>query len=116
MAPAAGVAGVVDPLGKRVDAPDAGRDAADPALIQLGRLVEKDDVVLRALVLVQVAVAAAVAEGDGAAAGQAEELVGPVVDRQVVERLLEVDDVVVHQLLVGLADDEDPDTGVLQGK
>ena len=69
------IAGVVDPLGKIVDAPQARGDLPHPQLLQLGGLVQKDHIVLRSLIPIQVPVAPAVPELQNTAVAEHEPLV-----------------------------------------
>ena len=116
MAGAAGVAGEVHPLGKVVDAPQARGELPHPLLPQLGTLVQKDHVVLRALIAVHVAVAGAVAELQGGAVEKAEHPLGGPVLGHLVKRVAELADVVALQLLIGAPHDEQPDAGIPQSQ
>ena len=110
---ASGVAGVIDPLWQVVGAAQAGRDGFHLVFAELRRLVQENDIELRALVLVQVRIVSAVAEFDGAAVPKGQDLV-PVVVLGVSHQLGPEDlDVVVHQLRVGPPDNQHLDALVL---
>ena len=64
MTRATGVEGVVDPLGEVVDTTAAHHDLLDPFLLQVGCLINEDDVVLAALEVHEVVVVVAVVEFD----------------------------------------------------
>ena len=114
MAGAAGVAGVVDPLGEVVDAPQARGELPHPLLPQLGAFVQKDHVVLRPLIAVHVAIAGAVAELQRGAVGKGEGAGGGLVLGDVVQLGPQLADMVALQLLIGAPDDQQPDAGIVQ--
>ena len=116
VARAAGVAGVIQPLGKSVDAPETGRELPHPLLLQLGGLVQEDHVVFRALIAVHVAVGGAVAKVQHAAVGEGKlPCRGPVL-RQIGQLPAKKADVIGFQLLVGPAHQQQPDARIPQGQ
>ena len=116
MAGAAGVAGVVDAFGEVVDAAKTRGKLPHPLLPQLGTFVQKDHVVLRALIAVHVAVAGAVAKLQRGAVGKGEGAVGGLVLCRAVELGAQLADVVALQLLIGAPHDQQPDAGIAQGQ
>ena len=116
VARSAGVAGVIQPLGKSVDAPETGRELPHPLLLQLGGLVQEDHVVFRALIAVHVAVGGAVAKVQHAAVGERKlPCRGPVL-RQIGQLPAKKADVIGFQLLVGPAHQQQPDARIPQGQ
>ena len=114
MAGAAGVAGVVNALGEIVDAPQTGGELPHPLFPQLGALVQKDHVVLRALIAIHVAVAGAVAELKRGAVEKGEGAGGGLVLGHLGQLGPQDADVVALQLLIGAPDDQQPDARVAQ--
>lgn len=112
----AGIAGVVQPLGKFVDAPQAGGKLPQPFLLQLGGLVQEDHVVFRPLIAVHVAVGGAVAEVQDAAVGENELPGGGPVFRETGQLLPQKADVVGLQLLIGPAHQQQTDPRIAQGQ
>lgn len=112
----AGVAGVIQPLGKFVDAPETGRELPQPLLLQLGGLVQEDHVVFRPLIAVHIAVGGAVAEVQDAAVGENELPGGGPVFRETGQLLPQKADVVGFQLLIGPAHQQQTDPRIAQGQ
>ena len=107
---AAWVAGVVGSLGQSVGLTHSKVDLLDPLFLELRSLIYEDDIILSALILVQVTVIGTVAKPDGAAIGEGEHLVRLVISRHLTRNhSLQWHDVVVDKLSVCPTHDQDLD-------
>ena len=97
------VAGIVHALGELIDTTHTGNNLLDPHLLQLGSLIQKDNVILSALVLVQILVIVAVAKFDGAAIRECKYLLRLVVPGNSMQLCPQKIDMVIHQLRKGAA-------------
>ena len=111
---AAGIHGVINPLGKAVRASQTRADGLHLVLGQLRGLVEVDHVVFHALEPVHVAVLGAVGKVDGRSVAEFEHLVLVVVPGDPLQLGPQSVDVVVDQLRIRPAHDQLPDARVVQ--
>ena len=116
MAGAAGVQGVVGPLGEVVHATDAGVNSSQPVFHELTSLVRKPDIILRALVLAQISVIGTVPKPDRRTIGEGEAFVRFVILGSTAQHAQQWNDMVVQQLPEGLSGNENLDPGVVQGQ
>ena len=105
MARAAWVAGIVHSFREGIDTTHTGYDLLDPQFLQLSCLIQKDDIILSTLVLVQILVIVTVAKFDGASVRECEDLLRLVVLGNAIQFLLKEIDVVVHKFREGSSDD-----------
>ena len=107
---------VIRPLRKSVRSSHAGVDLVDPLLLQQPGLIDKQHVILRALVLLQVSLVVAVAEFDRRSVWKSEDLVGGVVLRDPRQLFFQGLDMVVPEFRHRASYDQDLDSLEMQGQ